>query len=126
MYQLLMVCVGGALGAGTRHLVNLIALRALGPSFPWGTFIVNIAGSFAMGLLIGIFAQRTQTSPELRLLLTTGLLGGFTTFSAYALDIVALMERKAPLAAAGYMFGSVGLAVMALIAGLVVVRAVSP
>jgi CrcB protein len=84
MNHLLIVAAGGGIGAGLRHLANLAALRLFGPGFPWGTVFVNIAGSLAMGLLAGWLARRTGgSSMEVRLFLATGILGGFTTFSAF-------------------------------------------
>src|SRR5690606_20245426 len=83
MYHLLLVAVGGALGSGLRHLVNLAALRLFGPGFPWGTFAVNVVGSFAMGLFVELLARRFGGSAELRLFVATGIFGGFTTFSAF-------------------------------------------
>jgi len=121
---LLQVAAGGALGAGARYLVNVAAMRALGPGFPWGTLIVNVAGSFAMGLLVALLAFRLEPAPGLRLFLVTGVLGGFTTFSAFSLDAVTLYERGAPAAAGGYVLASVALAIAGLAAGLALGRAV--
>lgn len=118
MRLFLLACAGGAMGAGLRHLVNLAAVRTLGFGFPWGTLFVNVAGSLLMGLLIEAVALRYQGSPELRTFLATGVLGGFTTFSAFSLDFVALMERGAHMPAALYLVSSVSLAILALFAGL--------
>jgi CrcB protein len=118
MRHLLLACAGGALGAGLRYLVNVGTLRLLGAGFPWGTVIVNVAGSFAMGLLIEALALRYNGSIEMRTLLATGLLGGFTTFSAYSLDFAVLLQRGEHLAAAIYLIGTVIVAVLALFAGL--------
>ncbi len=122
MIHLLLVALGGALGAGTRHLVNLAALRLAGPGFPWGTVFINIAGSFAMGLFVGWMAARSHASNELRLFVATGVLGGFTTFSAFSLDFVTLYERGALAAAFGYAGVSVVLSILALFAGLALMR----
>jgi CrcB protein len=119
-----LVFLGGGLGAAARHGVNLIAARLLGLDFPWGTAIINVAGSLAMGLLAAWFAFRVDIpwSQETRLFLTTGVLGGFTTFSAFSLDTAMLIERGATGLAAAYVIGSVGLSIMALFAGLWLVR----
>ncbi|MEX0953787.1 MAG: fluoride efflux transporter CrcB [Rhizobiaceae bacterium] len=122
MYHLLVVAAGGAVGASMRHLLNLASLRLIGPTFPWGTLTINIVGSFAMGVFIELLARRTGASPELRLFVATGVLGGFTTFSAFSLDVVVLWERGAHAAAAGYVAASVAGAVAALIAGMAIVR----
>lgn len=122
MNHLLLACLGGAIGAGLRYLVGHAALRWFGPVFPWGTMIVNIAGSLAMGLLIGILAKRFGTPNEVRIFLATGLLGGFTTFSAFSLDAISLWERGESVLAAGYITGSVVMSLAALFAGLYLVR----
>jgi CrcB protein len=122
MYHLFLVAMGGAAGSAARHLVNLAALRLAGPAFPWGTLAVNVAGSFAMGLLVELVARRFGASAEMRLFLATGVLGGFTTFSAFSLDAVTLWERGATMAAAGYVFASVAVSIAALIAGLWLAR----
>lgn len=123
MNHFLLVAAGGAAGAALRHLANLTALRLAGSAFPWGTLFVNVAGSLAMGLLIGWLARRTGgTSNELRLLLATGFLGGFTTFSAFSLDVASLWERGAALPAFAYVLSSVVLAVIALFGGLWLMR----
>ena len=111
--------IGGAL----RHGVNVGArppLAALG--FPYGTLIVNVVGSFLMGLLAGYFAFRPGVGQHARLFLTTGILGGFTTFSAFSLDTALLVERHAYGLAAGYAVGSVVASVAALFFGLAVFR----
>ncbi len=118
---LLSVALGGALGASGRYLVNVGAMRLIGPGFPWATLLVNAAGSFAMGAIIVTFAQRDlmRFAP----FLVTGVLGGFTTFSAFSLDAVTLWQRGAVLSVA-YVGASVALSLMALVAGMVVARAV--
>lgn len=122
MYHLLLVAAGGAVGAAARHLVNLAALRLAGPGFPWATLAVNVVGAFLMGVFIEYLARRAGASAELRLFLATGILGGFTTFSAFSLDVAVLWERGAHVAAAGYVAASVVGAIAALFAGLTVVR----
>ncbi len=118
MRLLLLACAGGAIGAGLRHLVNTGAVRLLGIGLPWGTVVVNIVGSFLMGLLVEALALRFDGSPEIRIFLATGLLGGLTTFSAFSLDFVVLLQRGDDIAAALYLCGSVLLSILALFAGL--------
>jgi len=125
MTNLLLVAAGGAIGASLRHLVGMASLRLWGASFPWGTLIVNIAGCFAMGVLIELIARRFNASMELRLFIATGILGGFTTFSAFSLDAVTLWERGASLAAATYVLASVIGSLAAVIAGLWLARAIA-
>jgi CrcB protein len=124
MLNLLFVAVGGAIGAGARHLTNAGALRLIGPNYPWGTMAINIVGSFAMGLFIAFLARRGGSS-ELRLFVATGVLGGFTTFSAFSLDFATLWERGATLPAFGYALASVIGAIIALFLGLWLARTVS-
>ena len=125
MANLLIVALGGAVGASLRHLVNLASLRAFGPNFPWGTLTVNILGSFVMGVFVEWLIRRSGASNELRLLIATGLLGGFTTFSAFSLDVAMLWERGAALAASLYVAASVLLSIAALFAGLALARAMA-
>ncbi|HEX2256374.1 MAG TPA: fluoride efflux transporter CrcB [Afifellaceae bacterium] len=126
MTHLLLVAAGGAIGAALRHLVGLGALRLFGAGFPVGTLTVNVAGSFAMGLLIGWLALRAAGGGQnLRLFLATGVLGGFTTFSAFSAETVLLWERGAAGAALGYVAASVVASIAALVAGLAIVRAVA-
>jgi fluoride exporter len=122
MNHLLLVAAGGAIGAGLRHLTNLAALRLFGPNFPWGTMGINIVGSLAMGILIEALMRRAGTSNELRLFVATGILGGFTTFSAFSLDFAVLFERGAMGQAMFYALASVILSILALFAGLWLVR----
>lgn len=124
MFNLLLVVVGGGIGAGIRHFTNIGALRLVGPNFPWGTMAINIVGSFAMGLFIAILMRRGGSN-ELRLFVATGILGGFTTFSAFSLDFATLWERGATLPAFGYALASVVGAIIALFLGLWLARTVS-
>ncbi|ETX27975.1 fluoride efflux transporter CrcB [Roseivivax isoporae] len=117
---LIQVAAGGAVGAVLRHLTGLAAMRAMGPGFPWGTLCVNVAGSFLMGALVVLLAEYGGT--RLAPLLMTGLLGGFTTFSAFSLDAVTLWERGDATLAATYVAASVGLSLVALLAGLAAAR----
>src|SRR6478672_7918489 len=113
----LIVFLGAGIGGALRHGVNVGAARLFGYGFPFGTLIVNIAGSFAMGLLAGFFAFRPGLDQHTRLFLTTGILGGFTTFSAFSLDTALLIERHSFGLAAGYAAGSVIASVTALFFG---------
>lgn len=126
MLHLGLVALGGAFGAGCRHLANMAALRLLGPAFPFGTLIVNIGGSLLMGLLAGWLAARYSAGGQaLRLFLATGVLGGFTTFSAFSLDAVLLWERGDVAGTLFYVLGSVALSIAALLLGLFIVRALT-
>ena len=122
MPVILWVALGGALGSALRHLVNVWSSRLLGADFPWHTLIVNVAGCFAMGALIGLMAAKLPVSNEVRAFLTTGILGGFTTFSAFSLDFAVLVERKAYGLAGAYAASSVSLSLIAVFAGLALVR----
>ena len=118
--SLLQVAAGGALGAAARHLVNAGVMRALGPGFPWATLAVNVAGSFLMGALVVWLARRG--GQHLAPFVMTGVLGGFTTFSAFSLDVATLWERGQTAAAAAYAAGSVALSVGALFAAMWLLR----
>jgi len=118
----LIVFVGAGIGGAMRHGVNVGATRLFGFGFPFGTFIVNVLGSFAMGLLAGFFIYRPGVPQHVRLFLTTGILGGFTTFSSFSLDAALLIERHAYALAAGYIVGSVAAGLSALFFGLAVFR----
>jgi CrcB protein len=126
MNSIFAVAVGGAIGATGRYLFNLQMLRLLGPNFPWGTFGVNVIGSFIMGLVAGLFALRLDLSPEMRSFITTGILGGFTTFSAFSLDAANMMERGQHAIAAAYIGGSVALGIAGLFLGLWIARVTFP
>lgn len=118
----LIVFLGGGIGAALRHGVNLTAARALGTAFPYGTFAVNVIGSLAMGLLAAYFAFKGDATQHWRLFFTTGILGGFTTFSAFSLDVVLLYERGETAIAALYVVASVAISIAGLFAGLALVR----
>ena len=118
----LIVFIGAGIGGALRHGVNVAATRLFGFGFPFGTLIVNVSGSFAMGLLAGYFAYRSGVPQHVRLFLTTGILCGFTTFSTFSLDAAVLIERHAYGAAAGYVVGSVAAALAGLFFGLAVFR----
>jgi CrcB protein len=118
----LIVFAGAGLGGALRHGVNELALRWFGTSYPVSTLAVNVVGSFAMGLLAGYFAFRGEASPAWKLFLATGVLGGFTTFSAFSLDVVLLYQRGAVVPAALYVAGSVVLSVAGLVLGSLISR----
>ena len=118
----LIVFIGAGIGGALRHGVNVAASRQFGLGFPYGTLIVNVAGSFLMGLLAGYFAFRPGMPQHMRLFLTTGILGGFTTFSAFSLDTALLIERHSFGLAAGYAVGSVAASISALFFGLALFR----
>ena len=120
----LIVFAGAGFGGAARHAVNMAVAR-LGLAFPWGTFAVNVAGSFLMGVLTAWFAVRTGLPQPARLFLTTGVLGGFTTFSAFSLDAALMWERGALGPLAAYVAGSVALSVIGLFAGMAAVRLLS-
>jgi CrcB protein len=118
----LIVFLGAGIGGALRHGVNVGAARLFGYGFPFGTLIVNVAGSFLMGLLAGYFLFRPGIGQHMRLFLATGVLGGFTTFSAFSLDTALLIERHAFAMAAAYVAGSVAASLSALFFGLAVFR----
>lgn len=124
MSKVLLVFVGSGLGGAARHGVNIWTMRAFGPHFPAGTFIVNVVGGLMMGLVAGWFAFRSNVAgaQDLRLFLATGILGGFTTFSAFSLDTIVMIERGDLGLAAFYVAASVLLAGAALALGLFIVR----
>jgi CrcB protein len=117
------VGVGGGLGALLRYYVASLVQPA-GYLFNWGIFLVNISGGFVMGLIVEGSALRLNLSPDLRAFLTVGILGGYTTFSTFSLDSALLLQRGEYLQAAGYIIGSVVLSILALFAGLWIVRLV--
>jgi len=122
MNSYLIVALGSAIGGGLRHAVNVGAARLLGTGWPYGTFTVNVAGSFTIGLIVGYFALKGDASQAWRLFLTTGVLGGFTTFSAFSLDAALLYERGRFDSLALYLVGSVALSIGALFLALAIVR----
>ena len=124
MPVVLWVALGGAIGSAARYGVNVWSGRMFGAEFPWHTLIVNVLGCFTMGLLTGLMALKLNLSQEARAFITTGILGGFTTFSAFSLDVALLVERKAMLAAGAYVASSVLLCLVAVFAGLFLIRAV--
>jgi CrcB protein len=127
MQAYLIVFLGAGLGGALRHGVNLACARACGLAFPWGTLTVNVVGSFVMGVIAAWLAFKVEAgwSQGMRLFLTTGILGGFTTFSAFSLDAVLLWERGAALSALGYVAACVVLSIGGLVLGLAAVRSFS-
>ena len=125
MNKLLLVFAGGGLGSVARYLVGMLTLRTLGPNttLPYNTLAVNVIGGFIMGCLAGYLALRGGADQERwRALIGVGILGGFTTFSAFSLETALMIERKQYGLAAGYVTTSVALAIGALFLGLLAVR----
>lgn len=122
MMPWLIVAAGGAVGATLRHAANQLSLLCLGAAFPWGTMIVNISGSVVMGILVGCFSLLWDAPQGVRLFLATGVLGGFTTFSAFSLEAVLLMQRGQISAAILYVLTSVVLSLGGLYAGMTLIR----
>ncbi|MBF9234213.1 fluoride efflux transporter CrcB [Microvirga alba] len=127
MQSYLLVFLGAGIGGALRHGVNLGCARYCGIAFPWGTLTVNILGSFIMGVIVGWLAFKAGEgwSQHLRLFLTTGILGGFTTFSAFSLDAVLIWERGDAGLAAAYVAASVLLSLAGLVSGLMLIRAMA-
>lgn len=123
MNHIILVAIGGALGSVGRYLTGLATLRLFGPGYPWGTLTVNLVGGLAIGIFAELIARRFDGSAELRLFIITGILGGFTTFSAFSLEVTAMAERGDYLTALGYVLVSVVLSVAAVFSGLALVRA---
>jgi CrcB protein len=123
MLNLLLVMTGGAIGAGLRYTVGLFALHRFGPSYPWGTLGVNLTGGLLMGLLAGLLAHRG--GEQTRLFIAVGILGGFTTFSAFSLETFAMIQRGAWAGASGYVLASVVGSVAMLAAGLWAARLIA-
>jgi len=122
MPSILIVMLGGAIGAGFRYHVSLVALRNMGPGFPWGTWIVNLLGGFLMGLLAGTLVRDPQGGEPLRLFLGVGVLGGFTTFSAFSLETYNMLARGEATMAMAYAISSVCGAILLIGAGLWLMR----
>ena len=123
MDKLILVAAGGAVGAVARYLTGLAALRSLGAAWPYGTLAVNVVGGFAMGLLAALLAARGGADQDRwRLLLGVGVLGGFTTFSAFSLEVAMMIERREWASAFTYSMVSVMASVVALFAGMMLAR----
>jgi len=122
MPVVLWVALGGAIGSAARYGVNVWSGRMFGSEFPWHTLIVNTLGCFVMGALTEMMVSKLHVGQETRAFLTTGILGGFTTFSAFSLDFAYLVERKQVLAAGGYAVASVVISLLAVFAGMNLIR----
>jgi CrcB protein len=125
MRLLLLASVGGAVGAAMRYLLSFafLSFERLA-AFPWATLTINVSGSVLMGALVGVFLRHWPDAVGMRIFLTTGILGGFTTFSAFAMEVVALTERGQPTAAIVYAMASVGLSIGGCLLGLLAVRTI--
>jgi CrcB protein len=119
---LVYIALAGALGSVCRHLAGTALQRASGAAFPWGTLAVNVVGSFCIGLVMALFALRGQLDSPLRLTLTAGFLGGFTTYSAFAFETVQMVERQEFAAAILYVVATLMAAAVACALGLALVR----
>ena len=122
MPQIVAIAIGGAVGALARHGVSTAVAAAFGPRFPLGTLIVNVAGSFVMGWLFALFGERLHVTPEMRLLVTTGMLGAFTTFSTFSVETLALLQAGRWLAGGANVVLSVALCLCAAWIGTLLVR----
>ena len=120
----LAVAGGGAIGAMARHGVSRLSLHFLGPNFPWGTLCANVVGSLTMGVVIAWLAAKEPHSPALRAFLTVGLLGAFTTFSTFSLDVVTLYRDRTIAIAGAYLAASVIFSIAGLLGGLMMGRAI--
>ena len=116
------VAVGGAIGSVARYLVAIGSGKIFGINFPWGILIINVTGSFLIGVFVGLFATKWDLPQSVRIFLTVGICGGYTTFSTFSLDSYYLMERGELLMALAYMIGSVVLSISALVGGLYLAR----
>lgn len=111
------VAFGGAIGSSARYGVNIVAPRFMGAGFPWATLFVNVIGCFAMGYITALLREKMPDDENMKLFLTTGLLGGFTTFSAFSLDFFGLMQKGAVPLALGYAVASFLLSIIAVMIG---------
>lgn len=118
MTNLLLVAAGGAIGASLRHLSGIVALRIMGVGFPWGTLFVNVLGSLLMGLFVAWMTKKCGVSNDMRFFVATGILGGFTTFSAFSLDVANMIERGEMGGAFAYISASVIISLVAVFIGL--------
>lgn len=118
MTNLLLVAAGGAIGASLRHLSGIAALRIMGVGFPWGTLFVNVLGSLLMGLFVAWMTKKSGVSNDMRFFVATGILGGFTTFSAFSLDVANMIERGEMGGAFAYISASVIISLVAVFIGL--------
>jgi fluoride exporter len=116
------VAIGGAIGSVARYLVVMGSGKIFGMNFPWGILIINVTGSFLIGAFAGLFATKWDLPQAVRIFLTVGICGGYTTFSTFSLDSYYLMERGQFVAALAYMIGSVVLSIGALVSGFYLAR----
>ena len=123
MPNLLLVMLGGAIGAGFRYHVGRVALQQMGPGFPWATLIVNLLGGLLIGVLAGMAVNENAADRPLWLFMAVGVLGGFTTFSAFSLDIFLMVQRSEIAVAAAYAVASVAGSVALLFCGYWLTRA---
>lgn len=119
---LVFVMIGGALGSGARYLIGRATLSLFGPNFPYGTLAVNLIGGLLMGALVGVLARAAGSGEAWRLFAGVGVLGGFTTFSSFSLEVVGMIERGAFASAAGYAAVSVVGSIAAVFAGMMMTR----
>lgn len=126
MKTALLVAVGGAFGSLGRFYISQTVLKLLGSDFPWATLGINVAGSFLIGIAAGLVAAMNSGAEGLRLFAMVGVLGGFTTFSAFSLETLTLWERGAGLMAFAYIAASVGLSLVAAFGGMTLIRVLSP
>lgn len=124
MAQFLWICLGGAVGTGARYLVALLAFRLLGPAFPWGTLLVNVTGSFLLGAVMHVGLTTEWISPAWRLALTTGVMGGFTTYSTFNYETLGYLREGAVVIALANVGATLTLCLAAGWLGLVAARAV--
>lgn len=120
--EFLLVFLGGGLGSATRHGVNVLAAKLWGVQYPVGTLCINILGSFAMGLVVEYWAVKSGLPQQARLFLTTGVIGGFTTFSTFSLEVALLNSRGEIMLGGLYIVGSLILGIGGLYAGMALVR----
>ena len=120
------VAIGGGLGASARYGTNVLFGKLIGPGFPWHTMFENVLGCFVMGVITELMALKLNVSHDMRAFLTTGILGGFTTFSAFSLDFALLMEKKATVHAFAYAAASVLGSLFAVFAGFYLIRTMFP
>lgn len=125
MIRLLLVCAGGALGSGARFLVSQAWATALGPGLPWATLAINVVGSFLISVVMYLFSPAGLLGEDLRYLLATGVLGGFTTYSSFNFEVMALAQRGAWATAAGYVAATLAGGLVAGVAGWWLARAVT-
>jgi CrcB protein len=123
MKLLLLAAAGGAIGSGARYLVNVACARGIGTTYPWSTLIVNVVGCLMMGVVTELVLRRLGGSTEARVFMATGILGGFTTFSAFALDFAALLQGERIAEGIIYILASVVLSILAVFAGLALGKA---